>query len=233
MKHFEKTEIIFIVSVLVVMSLIFLTACTTKTIDTSVNVQLDSDGSISDYTLTTTMSEAQYNELKSKAMSQGYSSVREYFLRDFNGASDYFEYNEPSMNSGKKITLSNVRKVDTAHTLKSIVIYGQNNQIFFNDTTFSSDYLFPRTNIKQLDYTLDSAVKIQKHNANSQAKDHFSVSWTYKEDQNIPTLYMITEPVSSTTKKTPGFETIISIISLCIIGLIVRNHRKSKSKKIS
>jgi len=230
MKPFEKSTNIFLIAALLISFLIFSSGCTDKTIDTRVNVQIDKTGSISEYTLTTTMSEAQYLALKTTTAAKGYTSVREYFLRDFNGASDYFEYNEPSVNSGKTIKLVNVKIIDPDHTLKSIVLKVENNQIFFNDSTFSSDYLFPRANIKKLEYTLESPIKVQKHNANLQAEDHFSVTWTYKEDQNIPSLYMITEPATPETMKSPGFESIFSITGLCIIGYALRNRSGSNKK---
>lgn len=222
MNLFDKTTKILLFAILVVLLLVSITGCTNKTIDTTVNVHIDQTGNISKYTLTTTMSDEQYLKIKSQASSAGYSSVREYFLRDFAGNSDYFEFNEPSMNSGKKIELYSVRTLDSGHTLKSIVLRKQNNQLYFNDSTFSLDYFFPRAYMKKMDYSLESKIKIQDHNANYQSDDHYSLSWVFKEDENIPSLYMISEPISAETVKTPGFEAIFALISVFIAGYLCR-----------
>ncbi len=222
MNFFEKTTKVLPLVVLAAFLFVFFSGCTDKTVDTVVNVQIDQTGNISKYTLTTTMSDAQYLSIKNQASSKGYSSVREYFLRDFAGNSDYFEYNEPNMNSGKKIELISVRLIDSDHTLKSMVLRKQNNQIYFNDSTFSLDYFFPRAFMKKLEYSLDSKIKIQNHNANSQSKDHYSLSWLFKEDQNIPSSYIISEPINDDTVKTSGFEALFSIISIFVVGYVVR-----------
>jgi len=217
MKPFEKSTNIFLLAALLILFLIFSSGCTDKTIDTKIIVKLDQTGNISKYSLTTTMSEAQYISIKNSAASQGFSSVREYFLRDFKGASDNFDYNEPQVNSGKTIELKNVKVIDPSHTIKPISLKKENGQIYFNDSTFSSDYFFPRSYIKKLDYSLSSPIKIQKHNANFQEDDHFSIQWTYKEDQSIPVLYMVSEKESPENVKTPGFGALTSIFILCII----------------
>ena len=229
MSNRDPKKIILCLGILVILLFVLISGCdTNRTIDTTVNVKLDQTGNISEYFLTTTMSDAQYLAIKNTANSQGFSSVREYFLRDFNGASDYFDYNEPQIDSGKKIEFKNVKIIDPANTIKSISVRKENGQIFFNDSTFSSDYFFPRSYIKKMDYSLSSPIKIQKHNANSQTDDHFSVEWIYNEDQNIPVLYVITEPDSPDNVKAPGFEAIISIIVFFIFCYI--HFRKPKRK---
>jgi hypothetical protein len=228
MTPFDKRKIITFFVIIIAILLVFITGCSDKTIDTTVNVNIDQTGNISKYTLTTTMSDAQYLNIKKAAASQGYSSVREYFLRDFSGSSDYFEYNEPDINSGKKIELVSVKTIDSDHTLKSIILRNQNNQLYFNDSTFSSDYFFPRAYVKKMEYTLESKIKIKNHNANSQSMDHYSITWSFKEDQNIPTLYLISEPISSNTVKTPGFEAVFSILSLSVIGYVFRKKFRNE-----
>lgn len=221
MNFSEKLKIIIPACIIVLLLFIFSTGCTNKTIDTTATVFIDNTGNVSKYSLTSTMSESDYLAIKNKAAANGYSSVREYFLRDFQGNSDYFEYDEPKMDSGKKIIFTSVRTIDSSHTIKSISLRKENNQVFFNDSTFSSEYFFPRSSIKKLDYTINSDIKVRNHNANDQSKDHFEISWIFKEDDKIPTLYMVTEPIGDATVKSPGFDNFLAMLALCVISYIL------------
>ena len=171
------------------------------------------------------MSANTYDKLKSFASSQGYSSVREFFLRDFKGSGAYFKYNEETDKPDKKITLKNLVIIDSHHRTKPISINFVDNKWYFNDTTFSGDYFIPRSYIKGLDYSVTIPVKIDISNANKLSKDGFTATWEYENYQTIPEQYFVTFEATPENVKSPGFEIILSIFA--ILFVILACSRKS------
>ena len=144
------------------------------------------------------------------AQSEGYSSVREFFLRDFGGSNKYFGYNEYE-EKGKTIIFKNLIDIDSAHTIKSITLNFENNELSFNDSTFAASYFIPKSYIKSLDYSVISPAKIGQNNANQISRDGLKATWTKKEGEDIPVLYIMSRvPVQQTL--IPGFETVLAII---------------------
>ena len=189
-----------------------------KTAVSTVKIAIDETGNITKYDVKITMSANTYDQLKSYASSQGYTSVREYFLRDFKGSDAYLKYNEELDRSDKEISLKNLVIIDSHHRMNPISINIVDNKLYFNDTTFSGDYFIPIKFIKELDYSVSVPVKIEISNANSYSKDEFTAYWEYKNDQTIPEQYLITHVASPENLKSPGFEIILPILA---IGFVI------------
>jgi hypothetical protein len=193
---------------------------TAKTADISTDIEIDENGNISSYDSTIQMSDNTYQIIKNHAESQGYSSVRELFLRDFKGGGEFFEYNEKQTKDGKTIYFENVGSVDSKHTIKSITLTKDGRSLIFNDTTFLTDYFIPRSYISNLEYSVTVPGTIKYTNSNSKSKvgifDKETATWKMKGDEKIPALYLNSEMPVQQTIIVPGFGSLISIFGICL-----------------
>jgi len=191
------------------------------------NVSIDNSGNM-DYSSTYSMPEATYDLLIKDINSKGYSTLRPYLLRDYSGSSQYFDETE-SLGNPTTITINSVAPVSMDNTPKPISVRIVNdNQVYFNDSTFSSNYFVSSADIQELDYSLTIPVKLDKGNYQTHSNDDYTAYWTFKNDPNIPELYAVSQVAGSNNVKptpSPGFGVILTLFSLFSVGFIIYKYQ--------
>jgi hypothetical protein len=201
---------------LVLIILTLLSGCSdiTNTVIINTQISINSFGNMTYYYSTFDMPLNTYQQIEKTASSNGYSSVREYYLRDFGGSNQFFEYDEQGTDT-KTIVLKNVAVVDRDHLFKSMSLNFINNELTFNDSTFANDYFVPKTSIKKLDYSVTSPAKITYRNSNTISDDGKTAYWTKTNGEPIPTFFIMSNvPVPENTV-VPGFEAVAAIAAVC------------------
>jgi PGF-CTERM protein len=230
----KKSPLIILIILLLT---IFISGCVnsrTASIDTDVTV--NKSGYITKYKTTISMPENTYHDFVKNLQNQKYSSVREFFLRDYGGSNTFFTTTE-NIGSTTTIVLTNVIPVPRDKLPKSILINIKDNQIFYNDSSYSNNYFFDENLVARMDYSVTFPVKIDRGNYHKPSRDGYTAIWEYKNDQNtwfvnnpidIPTLYAITQVATQENYKpeeTPGFGALITLFGIFACVFLISRQK--------
>lgn len=226
----KKTSLL--ICIILLLTILF-SGCTnsrTATVDTVISV--NESAFVTTYKTTISMPENTYHDFVNSLATQKYSSVREYLLRDYGGSSSYFTTTE-TIGGTTTIVLSNVIPVPSEKLPKSIHVKIQNNQVYFNDSSYSNNYFFQKNLVARLDYKVTLPIKVDRGNYQTQSKDGYTANWVFTNDQNswvvnnpvdIPELYVVSQVANTenyrpdtTTSGLEGFIAIIGILAGAIL----------------
>lgn len=127
-------------------------------IDITVNTELNSDGNLSEYSMIAKMPDSSsYNKYLAYVNSKGYSTIKEYFLRDI-ADKTLFDY---SCDKEKmKLSFKSTKTFDPNEEMKTVNIDKSN--WIFNDSSFvlGTEYFFPDRFVDSISYTFTTHAAI-------------------------------------------------------------------------
>lgn len=231
-----KSRSLLFLCILFMITILICGCINSRTATVNSNIVVNHSGTIVTYKTTITLPQSSYHDFSNYIAAKKYTSVREYFLRDYGYSKAFFDVDE-NIGDPTVITFYNVVPISSDNTPRPISVKIQNsNQVVFNDTSYSSDYFIPKSFIKELTYSVSIPVKIDKGNYHTLSKDAYTAYWTYKNDGNsfmannpvdIPELYVISQVANQNNVKpteSPGFGMISTFLCLVVVLLIVRRN---------
>jgi len=164
--------------------------------------------------------------------SQGYSTIREYFLREISPSQIFeYEYDPKDLT----VTFWVAQPFDPNTATNTIRIIKQEDRWRYEDSSFEGEYFIPDYFINSVTYKLDCPTEIRNTNADKQGKFLWANRLTWTIDRNkdavgsstlkavIPTFYAnVTTPEVPEVIVVPGFGPLVTFIGILVIALLKR-----------